>query len=93
MEGGDKVGELFFGDVLKFVDEDDKGGLSGFGSLAYGDEEILEVRFKVTVVGESGFGFEVECDFEVFVFDFEFGETCEGSEGALGEGFGFFGSR
>lgn len=65
MESRDQCRQLWFFDVLQFVDEEHLSRPGLLRGLTRGFEESLEIVFQVTVIGEAGLRFLIESDLDV----------------------------
>lgn len=68
MQRSDQSSEFIFLDVLELIDKKRQRGFSFFGRKPSGFEKRLEIKFKVTVVCQTWFWFEVEPDLDILVF-------------------------
>ncbi len=83
--------QFVFTDILKFIDEQGQGCLRTLGGQADGFQKYGEIIFQVTVVCQSGFGFQVNADFDILIAHLEcFDEAGQTAQGPLGQRFGLF---
>ena len=89
MQRADERSQLFFRDILQFVDEHDDSR-SGFpGCSGHLLEKSSKVQLKVTVVSEPRFGIEVQTHFDIAVLDLQcLGETSQSAKGARSHSLG-----
>ena len=58
-------GELFFLDVLEFIDEQGERGTGSIGGISRGFEQGLKVELQIAIVCESRLGIEIQTYFDV----------------------------
>ena len=88
MQCGNQCDELIYFYVLEFVDEECKAAAVCPRGLAHDTEQVLQVGFQVSVVGQSRFGVNVQGDLDVLVFHLQgIDEPCESSHCTLREDF------
>lgn len=65
MQGGDQCRKLVFVNVLEFIDENSQDGTRGFCRFTHLLQQVDKVSFKVAVIGQAGFRFVIDPDFNV----------------------------
>ena len=71
MDRHDQGFEVFAGQVLEFIDQNDDRGVSGFRSLACGDEQIGEIAGQFAAVGRTGLGIDIDGELDIPMLDLD----------------------
>ena len=91
MECGDEYGELRLRHILEFVDEEDQCGFRALGRCTDRFKQGLQIVLQITVIGETGFRFEIEPHFDIVILHLQcLREPGERAERPLRSFFGLF---